>query len=524
MAKAKRTAGRVITGAVVTAGVALASTSVATADPLSDVQSMISDFQKNPEKFGQDAAKRLENLLGQSGVFSRSAGTEQGTTAVDVNWADLRDLLGNGRNLPADFPEVSQIEMPTELADTLQRSTPQLMALAADQDSGLELFSTKSADGSMDQIIDLVKGLMEGDNFDFADFLQDLLNGVNPPEGEDGGTQPPMVPDNIDLGAITDGLGPIISKVINMVTTAVNGGELTSADFQELMEMVTGLLTEAGVDLGNGDDDEGEGGGEPNYLDWTVTLTDPDGEETKEMPVRELMEALGVEVEEPEDDGGTGDGGDGGEEVTVDPKVSVDPSSIDAGKNTTVTVSVSGFTPDTDVKVAFIKDGEVQEHGGTDTAQVREDGTAEFEFSGTGSLSAGTYDVVVTGEGEESAEATLTVNGDTNNNNNIDNGSGAGTTNNTDDGGQGVSGVNEQASNEGGIGGDGGAGQPQEQNPNAQAEDDIPPPTYNDAAADSLPVTGASSATPWMAGIAGLAVLSGLALLFGSRWRVSKGV
>lgn len=466
MAKAKRTAGRVITGAVVTAGVALASTSVATADPLSDVQSMISDFQKNPEKFGQDAAKRLENLLGQSGVFSRSAGTEQGTTAVDVNWADLRDLLGNGRDLPADFPEVSQIEMPTELADTLQRSTPQLMALAADQDSVPDGGMMKAGDDPMDQIIELVEGLMEGGDFDFAGFLQDLLNGVNPPENGGGGTPDPTVPDDIDTGAITDGIGPIITKVIDMVTTVVGGGELTSADFQELMGMVSDLLTGAGVDLGDDgdggseDEDEDEDGDDPNYLDWTVTLTDPETDKTTDMTVRELMEALGVEVEEP-DDGDTG-------------------GSDDGDANT----------------------------GGDD----EDDNGGENDSGGSGDNSGGDNNSNNSGDNAGNTDNT------------DDNGSGGSGTDNAGNGGQDGSGTNEQVTDQGGIGGDGGAEQPQAQNPNERVGDNVPPPTYNDAAADSLPVTGASSATPWMAGIAGLAVLSGLALLFGSRWRVSKGV
>lgn len=460
MAKAKRTAGRVITGVVVTAGVALASTSVATADPLSDVQSMISDFQKNPEKFGQDAAKRLETLLGQSGVFSRSAGTEQGTTAVDVNWADLRDLLGNGRDLPADFPKVSQFEMPTEVANTLQRSAPQLMALAADQGSGPDGGMMKAGGDPMDQIIELVEGLMEGGDFDFAGFLQDLLNGVNPPENGGGGTPDPTVPDGIDTGAITDGIGPIITKVIDMVSTVVKGGELTSADFQELMKMISDLLTGAGVDLGDDEDEDGENKDEPNYLDWIVTLKDPEDGETKEMTVRELMEALGVEVEEPE--GGGGAGGDETEE----------PDDGDTG-------------------------GDRDDNGDKDP----DDNGDENTSGGSGDNSGGD-----------------------NNSNNIDNGSGAGSSDNTGDGGQDGSGVNEQASAEGGIGGDGGADQPEAQSPNAQVVNDVPPPTYNDAAADSLPVTGASSATPWVAGIAGLAVLSGLALMFGSRWRVSKGM
>lgn len=478
---AKRTTGRVITGVMVTAGVALASTSVATADPLSDARGMIGDLQKNPEKFGQDAAKRLEALLGQSGAFSRTAGSEKGTTAVDVNWADLRDLLGNGRNLPAGFPEVAQFEMPTELANTLQRSAPQLMASMADQGSGSDGASTKAAGEPMDEIVKQIENMIKEGDLDLADVIRDLLNVLNPPEGEDGDVPAPTVPDDIDLDVITDGLGPIITKVADMVSKAVQGGDLTSAEFQELMGMISDLLTKAGVDLGDGNDGEGEGEDEPNYLDWTVTLTDPETEETKEMTVRELMEALGVEVKEPED------GGTGGDE-TKEPNG-----------------GVSGG------------DGK----GDKDAETKPDENGDENTSSGSGDNSDGGGGNNSNSSGNGGGGAT----GDTDNTDNTDNnGSGVGGADNTGDGGQSDPGANEQASAEGGIGGDGGANQPEAKNVNAQAEDNVPPPTFNDAAADSLPVTGASSATPWVAGIAGLAVLSGLALMFGSRWRVSKGV
>lgn len=453
---AKRTTGRVITGVMVTAGVALASTSVATADPLSDARGMISDLQK----------------------FSRTAGSEKGTTAVDVNWADLRDLLGNGRNLPAGFPEVAQFEMPTELANTLRRSAPQLMASMADQGSGSDGASTKAAGEPMDEIVKQIENMIKEGDLDLADVIRDLLNVLNPPEGEDGDVPAPTVPDDIDLDVITDGLGPIITKVADMVSKAVQGGDLTSAEFQELMGMISDLLTKAGVDLGDGNDGEGEGEDEPNYLDWTVTLTDPETEETKEMTVRELMEALGVEVKEPED------GGTGGDE-TKEPNG-----------------SVSGG------------DGK----GDKDAETKPDENGDENTSSGSGDNSDGGGGNNLNSSGNGGGGAT----GDTDNTDN--NGSGAGGADNTGDGGQSDPGANEQASAEGGIGGDGGANQPEAKNVNAQAEDNVPPPTFNDAAADSLPVTGASSATPWVAGIAGLAVLSGLALMFGSRWRVSKGV
>src|SRR5699024_1395925 len=124
------------------------------------------------------------------------------------------------------------------------------------------------------QIENMIK---EGD-LDLADVIRDLLNVLNPPEGEDGDVPAPTVPDDIDLDVITDGLGPIITKVADMVSKAVQGGDLTSAEFQELMGMISDLLTKAGVDLGDGNDGEGEGEDEPNYLDWTVTLTDPETE------------------------------------------------------------------------------------------------------------------------------------------------------------------------------------------------------------------------------------------------------
>lgn len=53
--------------------------------------------------------------------------------------------------------------------------------------------------------------------------------------------------------------------------------------------------------------------------------------------------------------------------------------------------------------------------------------------------------------------------------------------------------------------------------PKANGDGEIPPPTYNNAAAGSLPVTGASSSTPWIAGIAALAILAGVAAAVRSR-------
>lgn len=458
-----RRGSRVMTGLVVASAVALAGSPVAGADPISDARNLLQRAGEDLRSLSPQAADELEKLLGGSGVVSILPSEVEGVSDVTLDTAALRDLLGNGTDVGADAPEAMSFEVPEGLA--------------------AEAFNFKEldlAEGDLeDQISDRITELLE--NQEILDQLLGLL-GLNQDGGGEtpptGGSENPI--EDIDIGAITDGLGPIINSIIDIVDKVMNGEEITSEDFQGLFNEIRDLLTGAGVDLvdgdgggDNGDDEDPDEEDEYAYLDWNMTfIGENDVEET--MTVREFLDTIGVEYEDrpDEDNGGSGDGDDN-----------------------------DGDDNDGDDNTGDDNDGDDNGSDNTDDDSEDEDDNTGGQNNSGGSGSDGDNNVDTnSGEGSGGSDDGDQVAQDNNGNTDGD-------------------GALEKAVNDGGQGGGGSTDEaPVAQNTN----NDVPPPTHNTAAEDSLPVTGASSTTAVLAGLAVLALLVGSGLVVGSRWRGSR--
>lgn len=450
------TAGALAVGLGVTTGLMAGPASADPAERPGDLDSYISSFQRELDKARGQGRDAIDQFLGGDSDSARAArealtgwldalGTTGGTNFADLfttvaptattdgeTLVNLGGILGD-RAGGISLLSVSGAQAPGENADGVgvqaDKPAPDMGKLFEQLGKHLDFNGVVAALGDPDKFSDLISGALtevvahpEESGFTAED-LTDLLAGLINKTPENVDPDQPLDKETVDK--VISGIGPVVQKVMNLGQKILAGEDVTAADFQDLISSITGLLTDAGIDLGDQDPVDGdEDGDQPSkeeqakqdyedLLNSTVTVTGKNGEKT-EMTVKDLLDKLGVKYEQPGTDGGqggqggtgnsngnTGPGNDSGNEKP-DEQEKVTPFGVklSAGRvapGAEFGITGEGFTSGDKVTVA-LDNIDTKDAGATVTVTADDSGKIDAKLTAPNDTEVTSHKVGVTGE------------------------------------------------------------------------------------------------------------------------------